>query len=766
MKPIGISKQTLLVALIPILVMVALLESYIIYSRFKDLETAFAERSHLLVHQLASSIEYEVFSSNTTALKNDVKSTLSQMDVSRVVVLDATAKPLAGGLGGSQVRYEDMLEKSNSSTPSYQDEEVLDLYEPIKFIPVELSDLDVENGLKASSTPAKPVGAVIIEFSKHRMNSQKHEILLLSLVFSLLVLMVAMILARWSARRITRPVIGMNEAMRSFGEGNLYTRISHQPDVLELKELSSGFNEMAKNIQHNQSILETRVAERTSALAASEHESRTLVDHSPDTIARYDKDLRRTYVNPAFAAMTEGGSDILLGKKPSEFPGGPNSDIYEDKIKEVFSTGKDVQFELKWTAKGEKETCSSIRLTAEYDMSGRLISVLAVGHDITELMESKEELNRKELAKSRFLAAAGHDLRQPLAAANLFIDALRYAQPTSEQKKIIQRLDQCMSTFNELLESLLNISKLDAGIIKPEYTSFSIANIFNWLEQSFTPIAQEKHLDFKMYFPGKKELIVFSDIDLIKSVLMNLVSNAIKYTSRGKVLVSARSRGGDVLFQVWDTGVGIKEVHFPYIFDEFFQINNQQRDRKSGLGLGLAITRRSISLLGGKITFRSHFGRGSVFEFRLPLGNSKAEVASPLGHDAALGIDTDVSLVRGKHFVIVEDDVLVAEALRKSLEMMGGMVEHFNDAEDALRNPRIGQADFYIADYMLGGTLNGIKFLLQLSSKLNKHFNAVLMTGDTSPSFIHEAERFGWPVLHKPVNLSQLIYWLHEQSRK
>ena len=598
------------------------------------------------------------------------------------------------------------------------------------------------------------------------MNSQKHEILFLSLAFSLLVLMVALTLALWAARRITRPVIGMSEAMRSFGEGNLYTRISHQPDVLELKELSAGFNKMAGNIQHHQSLLESRVAERTAALAASEHESRTLIDHSPDTISRYDRELRRSYVNPAFAAMTEGGSAALLGKKPSEFPGGPNSDIYEDKITEVFSSGENVQFELKWPAKDGKEICSSIRLTAEYDISGNLISVLSVGHDITELIDSKEELNRKELAKSRFLAAAGHDLRQPLAAANLFIDALKYAKPTNEQKQIIQRLDQCMSTFNELLESLLNISKLDAGIIKPEYTSFSITKIFNWLEQSFAPIAQEKHLDFKLCFPGNTELVVYSDIDLIKSVLMNLVSNAIKYTPRGEVLISARRRGADVLFQVWDTGIGIKDDHFPYLFDEFYQINNQQRDRKGGLGLGLAISKRSISLLGGRITFRSQFGRGSVFEFRLPLDNARTVAALPRGDDAAAETDPHVSFVTGKHFVIVEDDVLVAEALCKSLEMLGGVVKHFNNAEEALRKAGIGQADFYIADYMLGGKLNGIQFLLQLGSRLDKHLSAVLLTGDTSPAFIHEAERFAWPVLHKPVSLTKLIFCLAEQSKK
>lgn len=761
MKPSGIEKQTLLAALIPILVMAVLLESYVIYSRFAELESELLERSHMLVRQLASTSEYAVFSNNTTLLKQYVDTTLTQQDVSRVIVLDGSGKPPRDWANGEHGQYENLLAKANMSTPVYQDDDVLIFYEPIVSTQIKLNDLDQEGGLV--SAPAKPLGAVIIEMSKHRLIGKKHEILFFSLAVTLLSLMVALMLALWVARRITRPILGMSQSIRGFGEGNLDMRILQQSKVLELNELATGFNEMARKLQHHQEILENRVAERTAALAASELEYRSLIENSPDTIARYNRDLRRIYINPAFSALAEGGTDTLLGKKPSESPSGPNSEIYETKIEKVFETGKDAHFELKWPDKNGREICSQIRLTAERDLSGSVSTVLGVGHDITELNESRNELNRKELAKSRFLAAAGHDLRQPLAAANMFIDALKFTKLTADQNQIICRLDQAMSNFNELLESLLNISKLDSGVIKPKYASISVFEIFNWLEGSFAQMAQKKQLDFKLYYSMKDALVVHSDIDLIKSVLMNLVSNAIKYTSRGAILVSARRRGNDVLFQVWDTGTGIKQEHIGLIFDEFYQIGNPQRNSASGLGLGLSIVKRAISLLGVKITCRSHYGRGSVFEFRLPLDKSQSDATLQSVTESAQGTIAQESFARGKHFIVVEDDALVAEALCKTLAMMGGEVECFNNAEDALIKANIEHTHYYIVDYMLGGKFNGVEFLNRLRQKLGKSIIAVLMTGDTSSSLICEAENFDWPVLHKPVNMSILISRLSEQ---
>jgi CheY-like chemotaxis protein len=373
------------------------------------------------------------------------------------------------------------------------------------------------------------------------------------------------------------------------------------------------------------------------------------------------------------------------------------------------------------------------------------------------------KLEEKELAKTRFLAAAGHDMRQPLAAANLFIDALGTTALTADQKQIVQRLDQAMSTFNGLLDALLNISKLDAGVIKPEYTSVHVTEIIDWLEQNFTQLAGEKGLGFRLYFPMRETLVVHSDIGLVKSILMNIVANAIRFTSAGSILVSARRRGGEVLFQVWDTGMGIKAEHLEHIFDEFYQVDNPQRDRTSGLGLGLSIAKRASTLLGAKITCRSRFGHGSVFGLSLPLDATPGVLSRTPAVDLRQPVADD-RFVRGKRLIVVEDDKLVARAMVDWLEGLEAEVNHFYSAEDALHHANVAD-DYYIVDYMLSGKLNGIQYLNQVRERLGKPIKAVLVTGDTSPAFVRGAVLCDWPILHKPVNRSQLISSLSMQEQ-
>jgi signal transduction histidine kinase len=373
------------------------------------------------------------------------------------------------------------------------------------------------------------------------------------------------------------------------------------------------------------------------------------------------------------------------------------------------------------------------------------------------LVEAMHELEIKELSSTRFLAAAGHDLRQPLAAANLFINALQCTESTPQQNLIIQRLDQTMIIFNGLLDALLNISKLDSGVIKPEYALVDVTNVFDRLEQSFVPMAREKQIGFKLYLPIKGALVVRTDFGLLNSILANLVSNAIKFTSRGAILISARKRGNDVLFQVWDTGMGISDEHIRHIFDEFYQVSNPQRDRSNGLGLGLAIAKRAIKLLGSEIRCRSQTGKGTVFEFRLPLDFTSSGVGQQAASEASQEDVANLSFVQGKRFAVVEDDILVAQALTQSLEGIGGEVQCFHNAEDALQHANTVCADYHIVGYMLSGTLDGIQYLNLLRQKLGKPVNAVLMTGDTSSNLIRKTANCDWPVFFKPVSMFKLI---------
>jgi PAS domain S-box-containing protein len=618
----------------------------------------------------------------------------------------------------------------------------------------------------------REIGTIALLYSKEVARKSIRELERMLGLIAALSLLFIVPYSWFFATTLTRPLTALSrifsEVAASKQTGTFHAEIDRlkkeQLRQDEIGDLAQGFmrmhqaiDEKIREINEINASLEEKVRARTTELARREQELRTLVDNTPDSIARYDLECRRIYVNPAFGELTEGGMASLLGKRPSEFPGGKQAEIYEQRLREIIATGRNGEFEYKWRGKNGEEIYSHLRLTVEFGADGSVASVLAIGRDITELNRTKEEISRKELAKTRFLAAAGHDLRQPLAAANLLIDSLNFTELSPQQVPIVRNLEQAMDTFRGLLESLLNISKLDAGSIKPEYATFSVYELVSWVEQCFAPMAAEKNLDFRLHFPLKQPLYVHTDIGLVKSVLMNLVSNALKYTQQGAVLVGARRRGSEALLQVWDTGDGIPEEHLKYIFDEFYQVGNSQRDRTKGLGLGLSIARRELSLLGGVISCRSRVDRGSVFEFRLPLAAPPGGLAYGARREPSWQGGQLSEFVRGRRFILVEDDALVANALSHSIAAMGGWVECFQNAEEALRQPGIADGDCLIVDFMLGGERNGLQLLDQLQQKQGRPIHAVLMTGDTSPDFIRATAACVWPVLYKPVDLFQLI---------
>jgi PAS domain S-box-containing protein len=398
--------------------------------------------------------------------------------------------------------------------------------------------------------------------------------------------------------------------------------------------------------------------------------------------------------------------------------------------------------------------------TSTSDWDGKR-SALAIVSDITERVAMEEamrnsvrQLEEKELAKTRFLAAAGHDLRQPMAAANLFVDALKNTETTQQQSELIGKLDQSMTVFSELLERLLDISRFDAGLVKPQIVSFNLFELFDWLEQNFAEDARGRGLAFRVFFPMRSPLIVRTDIGLLQSIMMNLVTNAIKYTYWGGVLVAARQRGDHVLLQVWDTGCGIVQADIDKIFDEFYQVGNPQRNREAGLGLGLSIGRRAMALLGNKITCSSEVGRGSVFELMLPLDMEHQRVEH-FSEPENAGEAADKNMFDGKRIVVLEDDKLVAEGLICLLQGVGAEVLHFHNAEEALQQGDIA-AEYFLVDYSLGTKLTGAEFLQEIQRRSGKPIKGVIVTGETSSTFIEGIAGLSWPVLHKPVNYAKL----------
>lgn len=362
----------------------------------------------------------------------------------------------------------------------------------------------------------------------------------------------------------------------------------------------------------------------------------------------------------------------------------------------------------------------------------------------------KEEAERASIAKSRVLAAASHDLRQPVHAAALFIDSLKHSQLDERQQRTVDYLDQSVGSVRDLLNGLLDISKLDAGAVSPRFETFGVHELLAGIETEFASQAHEKGLRLTVHYP-RQDILVKSDPSLVVTILRNLVSNAVMYTLRGGILVGARRHADHVTLQVWDTGIGIHEDHLERIYEEFYQIDNPHRDGSKGFGIGLAIARRAAGLLDCRLNCVSRVGRGTLFELVLPYDHDGRIV------EAVPVVSAATDALAGKHVVVVEDNILVAESLASWLEEGGGFVSRYVSAEDALADEGAVGADCYISDHRLPGSMDGIEFLEAMRERAGHDITGIVVTGDTSPAFIERARRSGWRVLFKPVDPRLLL---------
>jgi len=509
-------------------------------------------------------------------------------------------------------------------------------------------------------------------------------------------------------------------------------------------------------------------------LAQSETQFSELAQLVPVGIAHFDEHACYTFVNSRHRALTGRSLEELIGKKWSEF-------VHPDdrkKLVEVWdkTAGPKHAFicEYRLVRPDGQMTHVIGEVRTETDSVGRVVGYIVAQTDITqrkraeaELLVAKQQAESANLAKTRFLAAASHDLRQPIQAINLFRDALGRTELNEEQKTICNFLSMSVHSLGELLYSLLDISKLEAGLVVPQLESVSVEELFKAIDVEFSPLAQQRNLRFKLFYPIK-DMVLVTDPRLLLSVLRNLVDNAIKYTEAGGILVGARRRGAGMVIQVWDTGIGIEEQYGDQIFDECFQVGNAIRDRTKGLGIGLSIARRTAVLLNGEVAYRSQTGRGSVFEIRL----SEASVGLMPDDDweSAVPSPSETEFeesfrVAGWRVVVVEDDPVVAKSIEISLQTLGVFVEVFFSAESALEKPGILGADFYISDFNLPG-IDGVQLLNLLQHKSTTPINAILMTGEASKDQIEFTSSSRWPVLFKPVGLNKLLFLMNEAAKR
>ena len=365
---------------------------------------------------------------------------------------------------------------------------------------------------------------------------------------------------------------------------------------------------------------------------------------------------------------------------------------------------------------------------------------------VDELTVQKEAAESANLAKSRFLAAASHDLRQPMHALTLYLGAMEGQDLPEATRGNLAHARQCAHTMDGMFRALLDISRLDAGAVKPEQRNFALGPLLERIGMEFAPQAAARGLAFRVR-PCVRT--VWGDPDMVERILRNLIANAIRHTERGGVVVGCRARGALLRIAVYDTGPGIAAQERRRIFEEFYQIGNPERDRSKGIGLGLAIVERLGKLLEAPLTLASKIGRGSMFAIDLPLASGAVE--PQLAVTPAAGADGDL---RGLLVVVVDDEEAILAATREVLEKWQCKVLTAGSGAQALeRLASSTQApDLLICDYRLRDHETGIDVIDALRAEFNADIPALLVSGDSAPARMREAEANGLRVLHKPFN--------------
>lgn len=370
---------------------------------------------------------------------------------------------------------------------------------------------------------------------------------------------------------------------------------------------------------------------------------------------------------------------------------------------------------------------------------------------------AKEEAEHASTAKTRFLAAASHDLRQPLQALNLFVYALEGKEKDAEKRDIIHLIRNSLDALKELLNTLLDISKLEAGVVQPNMKDFTAGPMIERIKSEITAIAWANDLELKTV---ASSAMVHCDPSLLETIVRNLVDNAIKYTEQGRVLVGCRHHGDRVRFEVWDTGPGIPADQRELIFQDFYQIDNEARKRTQGLGLGLSIVKRMSDLMGCAIGCDSQPGKGSVFWVEAPASHTGMD--HDRRTDQRLANNAPLAPPMGEgHIVLIEDDEQVLNGLKALLEAQGYTTLAFQEANPALIAETFAikqrMPDLIIADYRLEAQLTGSEAIQMINDHLGLDFPAIIITGDTAPERLREAKKSGFPILHKPVRPEELV---------
>ena len=536
----------------------------------------------------------------------------------------------------------------------------------------------------------------------------------------------------------------VSSAGKLLGSLLIYPEQAHRPETIELQEWLS-----LAGI-----AIEKRLAAQK--LSVSETNYRTLIHWTPQPIAVH-RGERFLYVNPAAV-------ELFGAKNAQELVGTPVMERIAADYRGLARVRQKHFDEHGTTPRAEQQFLRMDGSVIDVELQATSIAydgepaVHLALHDISARKRGEAELHAaKSLAedanraKSRFLAAASHDLRQPTHALGMFVARLGQLEHSAEASHLIGRLDTSVQAMRDLLDALLDISRLEAGAVPVHVQAFALSNIFDQLRTELALVAGEKALRLRV---RPCHVLVRSDPIQVHRILLNLLGNALRYTSAGSVLLACRVKDGgrSAWIEVWDTGIGIAPEHQEAIFKEFYQVGNLERERSKGLGLGLNIVQRTARLLGHPLQLRSSPGQGSRFRIEVPL-TAPGEIMERRGPTRLESLDDLVGLV----VHVIEDDALARAGLANLLTSWGATVAEAPNLALALDQLQGGvQPDLIISDYRLPDRQNGIEAVRSLRLSAQKEIPACLISGDTDPELMQAAKEAGLTLMHKPVRPAKL----------
>lgn len=483
------------------------------------------------------------------------------------------------------------------------------------------------------------------------------------------------------------------------------------------------------------------------ALQKREIYQRALLDNFPFMVWLKDEQSRFLAVNRTFANQFKWPSpESLVGKNDFDITTPELAQLYRSDDQSVMKSLTSQLTEELTGVPGHQYWVETYKSPVIVD--GKVTGTVGFAKDITsrkrveiELHTAKAEADRANRAKSHFLAAASHDLRQPLSALSLYVGLLKDRTPP-ENTELVDNIQNCVASLSELLTDLLDISKLEAGIVVPKLSDFSLDDMLASLIGVHSLESEQKGLQLRWRPSGTWAC---SDPQLFRRILGNLLANAVRYTRNGGILVCSRKRQGRLWIEIWDTGIGIPAEKTDFIFTEFIQLNDDALHR--GSGLGLAIVAKTAALLGLQIRVLSRLGRGSMFAIEVP-DSQKARMESR---------STTARLVRPLRIALIDDNDLVLQALAMALESAGHRVVQAQDGKTLFE--RIGEQapDIVVSDFRLSLAENGFDVIQESRRRFGPTLPACIITGDTDPAIIRNMAGRGIAVHYKPISVENLL---------